>query len=210
MGNRKTPLLLRQQNRPRRSRCRILKRRRRGKHTSNHSHRRRMVGKDELPVPTETVADHEVAKLQPQDTSIPEASLGASTISLSCACIAQLTLAHPLLKAPYLSPAAAYALLTARVHAEKWDAPLKPLMKWLRASLYAARPGVTPLPLLELADHITVSRQNLLKSMVPSTPSSPAAPAPMYIIQSQPASQATPAKKKEPAERWDLQATLST
>ena len=27
--------------------------------------------KDELPVPTETVADHEFAKLQPQDMSIP-------------------------------------------------------------------------------------------------------------------------------------------
>ena len=70
--------------------------------------------KDELPVPTETVADHKVAKLQPQDTSIPEASPGASTISLSRA-----ILSHPLLKAPYLSPAAAYALLAAKLHAQK-------------------------------------------------------------------------------------------
>ena len=96
--------------------------------------------KDELPVPTETVADQEVAKLQPRDTSIPEASPGAATINLTRACIAPLTLAHPLLTAPYLSPPAAYALLAARVHARKWDAPLKPFMTWLRASLYATRP----------------------------------------------------------------------
>ena len=156
------------------------------------------------------MADHEVAKLQPRDTSIPEASPGAATISLPRACITPLTLAHPLLTAPYLSPAAAYALLAAKVHAEKWYAPLKPLITWLRASLYAACPGVTSLPLLELVDHITVSRQNMLKATVPRTPSSPAAPAPTYIIQSQPASQALTAKKKEPAERWDLQATICT
>ena len=146
--------------------------------------------KDDLPVPTETVADHEVAKLQPRDTSIPEASPGAATISLPHACIAPLTLAHLILTAPYLSPAAAYALLAARV-----DAPLKPLMTWLRASLYAARPGVTSPPPLELSDHITVSRQNMLKATVPCTPSSPAAPAPTYIIQIQPASQVAPATK---------------
>ena len=163
--------------------------------------------KDELPVPTEAVADHEVAKLRPQEASIPKASPGASTISLARACIAPLTLAHPLLKAPYLSPAAAYSLLAAKVHSEKWDVLLKPLMTWLRASLYAARPGVTSLPPLELADHITVGRQNMQKAMVPSNPSSPAAPAPTYIIKSQPALQAAPAKKKEPAERWDLLAT---
>ena len=113
------------------------------------------------------MADHEVAKLRPQDTSIPEASPGASTIRLSRACIAPLTLAHPLLKAPYLLPAAAYSLLAAKVYAKKWDAPLKPLMTWLRASLYAACPGVTSLPPFELANYITVSRQNMLKVMVP-------------------------------------------
>ena len=102
--------------------------------------------KDKLPVSKETVSDHEVAKLQPRDTSIPEASPGASTIILPRKCIAPLTLAHPLLTAPYLSPAAAYALLAVRVHAKKWDALLKHLMTWLRASLYAARPGVTSPP----------------------------------------------------------------
>ena len=80
-------------------------------------------------------------------------------------------------------------------------------MAWLRAYLYAACPGVTALPPLELVDHITVSRQELLKVKVPRTPSRPDTPAPRYIIQSQPASQAALAKKKEPAERWDLQAT---
>ena len=105
------------------------------------------------------MADHEVAKLRPQDTSIPKASPGASTISLAPACIVPLTLAHALLKAPYLSPAAAYFLLAAKVHAKKWDAPLKPLMTWLRASLYATQPGVTSLPPLDLADHITVGKK---------------------------------------------------
>ena len=112
-----------------------------------------------------------------------------------------------LLKAPYLSPAVAYTLLAAKVHAEKWDAPLKPLLTWLRASLYATRPEVTSLTPLELADYITIGRQNLQKTMVPRNHSSPAAPAPTYIIQSQPAPQAAPVKKKEPAEQWDLQAT---
>ena len=115
--------------------------------------------KEELPFPTETVANSEVAKLQPQDTSIPEVSPGAATISLTRACITPLALAHPLLTTPYLSPAAAYTLLAARVHAWKWDTPLKPLMTWLRASLYAACLGVTSPPLLKLADHITVSRK---------------------------------------------------
>ena len=126
--------------------------------------------KEELPFPTETVANSEVAKLQPQDTSIPEASPGVATISLPRACITPLALTHPLLTAPYLSPAAAYALLAARVHAWKWDAPLKPLITWLRSSLYAACPGVTSLSPLELNDHITVGRQKLIRAMVPCTP----------------------------------------
>ena len=99
--------------------------------------------KEELPVPTETVANYEAAKLQPQDTSIPEASPGAATIILPRACITLLTLVQPILTAPYLSPVAAYDILAARVHTNKWDVPLKPLMTWLRASLYATYPGVT-------------------------------------------------------------------
>ena len=78
-----------------------------------------MVEKNDLPVPTKPVANAEVAKLQPRDTSIPEASPRAATISLPRAFITPLALAHPLLTAPYLSPAAAYNLLAARVQAWK-------------------------------------------------------------------------------------------
>ena len=76
-----------------------------------------------------------------------------------------LVLAHTLLTAPYLSPAAAYTLLLERVIAWNWDAPLAPLMTWLRASLYQAYMGVKSLPPLELADHITVSRQTLQRQL---------------------------------------------
>ena len=79
-------------------------------------------------------------------------------------------------------------------------------MTWLRESLYKTCPGVTSLPPLQLANHITVSRQTLQRQMVPRTPAGPAAPTPTYIIQNQPMAQAAPAKKKYPAERWDLQA----
>ena len=75
--------------------------------------------KEDLPVPTEAVANTEVAKLQPHDTCIPEASPEAATISITQAYITPLSLARPLLTAPYLSPAAAYTLLAARVHAWK-------------------------------------------------------------------------------------------
>ena len=161
---------------------------------------------EDHPILTEPKADDEVSKIQPRDTSIPKAAPGSETTRLKRACITPLALAHPLLTSPYLSPAAAYTLLAARVHAWKWYAPLKPLMTWLRASLYATCPGVTPLPPLKLANHITVSRQKLQIEMVPRTPSGSAAPPLTYIIQSQPAAQASSAKKKDPAEGWDLQA----
>ena len=79
-------------------------------------------------------------------------------------------------------------------------------MTWLRASLYKTCPVVTSLPPLDMANHITVTRQTLQIQMFPRTPIGPAAPTPTYIIQNQPAVQAAPAKKKYPAERWDLQA----
>ena len=80
-------------------------------------------------------------------------------------------------------------------------------MTWIRASLYQACPGVKYPPPLELADHITVSRQTLQRQLVPHTRAQPTTPAPTYIAQhTQPVAQATPAKKKNPAERWDLQA----
>ena len=72
---------------------------------------------EDRPVPTEPKADAEVSKLQPGGTSIPEAAPGAETTCLTRAFITPLALAHPLLTAPHLSPAAAYTLLAARVHA---------------------------------------------------------------------------------------------
>ena len=71
-------------------------------------------------------------------------------------------------------------------------------MTWLRASLYTTFPGVTSIPLLELADQITISRHKIQIQMVALTPAGPAVPPPTYIIQIQPAFQAAPAKKKDP------------
>ena len=65
---------------------------------------------------------------------------------------------------------------------------------------------MTSLLQIELADHITFSRQTLQRQMVPRNPAGPATPTPAYIIQNQPAAQAAPAKEKDPAEQWDLQA----
>ena len=42
--------------------------------------------------------------------------------------------------------------------------------------------------------------------MVPRTPTGTAAPSPTYVIHNQPTAQTAPAKKKDPAERRDLQA----
>ena len=68
-------------------------------------------------------------------------------------------------------------------------------------------PGVKPLPPLELAYNITVSRQTLQRQLVPHTPAHPDTPAPTYIFQqAQQVAQSAPAKKKNSAERWDLQA----
>ena len=97
-------------------------------------------------------------------------------------CIAPLALVHPLINDPYLSPAAAYTLLLARVTAWSWDAPLVPLMKWIRAYLNQTCPGVKSLPPLDMADHITVGRQNLQRHLVPHTPAGSATPAPTYIV----------------------------
>ena len=107
-----------------------------------------------------------------------------------------------------MSPAASYNILSARTAAWNWDAPLAPLLIWIRASLYQMCPGVKYLPPLEMANRITVVRQNLQRQMVPRIPVGPATPAPTYIVhQAQQVAQAAPAKKKSPAERWDLQAS---
>ena len=81
-------------------------------------------------------------------------------------------------------------------------------MKWLGAYLYQTCPGLKSLPPLDMADHITFGRKNLQRQLVPLIPVSPATPAPTYILhQAQQVAQTAPAKKKIPAESWDLQAS---
>ena len=59
-----------------------------------------------------------------------------------------------------------------------------------------------------MTNHITVSRQNLHRQMIPCIPAGPATSAPTYIVdQSQQVTQAAPVKKKIPEERWYLQAS---
>ena len=123
-------------------------------------------------------------------------------------CITPLALTYPLLTAPYISPDSAYTLLSARTADWNWEAPLVPLTRWIRVSLYQTCLGVKYLPPLEMADHITVGHQNLQRQLVPHIPAGPATPDPTYIVhQAQQVTQAAPAKKKSPAERWDLQAS---
>ena len=95
---------------------------------------------------SQITAASEINKIRPEDTGIPQAVTGTETTHIPRAFIAPLVLAHPLLTAPYLSPAAAYTLLSARVTARNWDASLAPLMIWLRESLYQACPGAISLP----------------------------------------------------------------
>ena len=152
------------------------------------------------------MAASEINKIQPEDTGIPQAVTGAYTARIPQSCIALLVLAHPLGTAPYMLPAASYTLLSSRFTAWNWDYPLAPLMTWLRASLYQAFLGVNSLPPLELDDHITISRKTLYRQMVPSACAQPATLSPTYIVQQLQPSQATPAKNKNPAKRWDLQA----
>ena len=127
----------------------------------------------------------------------------AERYHIPLACITPLALAHPLMTATYLSPAAACTFLSARATAWNWDAPIAPLMKWLRESLYQTCLGVKSLTTLDMADHIMVGRQNLQREMVPRIPAGPETPAPTYIVhQAQQATQSDPAKKKRLAERW--------
>ena len=151
---------------------------------------------------SQQTAANEVRKLRPENHSFTEDVTGADRVSIQLACIAPLVLIHLLLTAPYMSPAAAYTLLSARTAAWNWDYPLAPLMKWLRASLYQTFPGVTSLPPLEMSDHITVGQQTLQRQLVLYIPAGLATPALTYIVQqAQQVAQATPANKKSPAER---------
>ena len=79
-------------------------------------------------------------------------------------------------------------------------------MTWLRASLYHACPGVSSLLPVELADHITISCQTLQRQLVSNARAHPATLSPTYIFKQAQPYWATPAKKENPAERWDLQA----
>ena len=160
-------------------------------------------------MPSQYTASTKVIKLRLEDHSIPKVETGTEIARIPLACITPLALIHPLLTAPYMSPAATYTLLSARNASWNWEAPLAPLMRWLRASLYQMCPGVPYLPPLEMYNHITVVRQTLQRQLIPRIPAGPAtpAPAPTYIVhQSQQVFQAALAKKKSPTERWDLQA----
>ena len=151
---------------------------------------------------SQETAANEVRKLRPENHSFTEDVTGADRVSIQLAYIAPLVLIHLLLTAPYMSPAAAYTLLSAKTAAWNWDDPLAPLMKWLRASLYHPFPGVTSLPPLDMADHITVGQQTLQRKLVLRIPTGLATPALTYIVQqAQQVAQATPANKKSPAER---------
>ena len=66
------------------------------------------------PLPSPHTSAIDVAKLQPADHSIPETSAVAEQARIPLACITSLASIHPLLTAPYLSPAAAYNLLSVR------------------------------------------------------------------------------------------------
>ena len=119
-----------------------------------------------------------------------------------------LALTHPLLTSPYISPTTAYTFLSVRTAAWNWEAPLATLMRWIRASLYQTCPGVKSLPPLNMAKHITVSRQKLQIQLVLCIPSGPVTLSLAYIVhQAQQVAQSAPARKKILAERWDLQAS---
>ena len=154
------------------------------------------------------MASSEVINLRPEGHSIPKAAAGSEQACILLACITPLALAHIILTDPYLSPAATYTLLSARTTSCNWYAPLASLMRWLRAFLYQTCPGVKYLPPLNMADHITVRRQNLQRQLVPRIPAGTATPAPTYIVhQEKQVSQAATAKEKIQAERSDLQAS---
>ena len=149
-----------------------------------------------------------MAKLRPEDHRIPETAVVSDKSHIPLACIAPLAFIHPLLIAPYLYPASAYTLLLARATPWIWDAPLAPLMTWLRASLFQACRSVNSLSFLNMDNHITVGRHNLQKHIVPCTAAGTASPAPNYIVhQSQQASTSAPINEENLAGHLDLQAS---
>ena len=113
----------------------------------------------DLPVLSQHTAASKVTMLRPEEHSITKAAAVVKRSCIQHACISPLTLAHPMLTAPYLSPDIAYTLLLEISTAWNWDAPLAPLMRYLRASLYQTCPGVKSLLPFDMADHITASHQ---------------------------------------------------
>ena len=162
---------------------------------------------EDFPVLSQHMAASKFAKLSTEDHSIPKAAAGVERECILIACIAPLDFTHPLLNAPYMSPAAGYTLISVRTAAWNWDAPLAPRMRCLRSSLYQMCSGVKSLSNLDMANYITVGRQNLQRQLVHRISSGPVTPAPTYIFhQAKQFSQAAPTKKKIPADRWYLQA----
>ena len=72
---------------------------------------------EDRPVPSQQTEASEVIKIRPEHHIIPEAATEADRACITLACIAPLALTHPLLTAPYMSPAAAYTLLSTRTAA---------------------------------------------------------------------------------------------
>ena len=67
--------------------------------------------------PSRQMAATKVSKLRTEDHRIPKEISGAERASIPLAYITPLALIHPLLTAPYISPAVAYTLLSARTAA---------------------------------------------------------------------------------------------
>ena len=72
---------------------------------------------EDHPIPSPHKIATEVAKLQPVDNIIPKKATVSDQARIPLACIVPLAFIYPLLTAPYLSPAAAYILLSARATA---------------------------------------------------------------------------------------------
>ena len=72
----------------------------------------------------------------------------------------------PLLNDLFLSPAAAYTLMTARAVTWQYYTRLIPLLEWMCVDLFPTFLGVDVLPPLNMVNHITIRRQRPLKEML--------------------------------------------
>ena len=69
-----------------------------------------------------------VSKLRREDHNIPEEVTGAERASIPLACITPLAIIHSFITTPYMSPSAAYTLLSEITATCNWDASLAPIM----------------------------------------------------------------------------------